>query len=160
MFINHQKCSECQLVTVINAAIHLGEPSVDPESDEYDRLIDLVGARYGSAIRIEKAIEYLRLDYTVIPKHLGSIKSELRKGHPVEVVVWHPRIGLHSCLIVGYKNGKAKVTNFKAANKNGWIRWKDMKWYVDRGTRSNIGPTNGYFRSFKLSHMRQAVLGE
>lgn len=52
-YINSQKYSECQLVTAINATIYLNETSILSHSIEYERLIDLVGARHGSAVNIE-----------------------------------------------------------------------------------------------------------
>jgi len=59
-YINRQKCSECQLVTALNAYTYLhGRPYCEQDSDEYERLVDMVGARHGSAIHIERAWKLL-----------------------------------------------------------------------------------------------------
>lgn len=140
---------ECQLITALNAAMYLDNIYIDPHTDEYERLVDLVGARHGSAFQIEKAIEYLGLDYDFIPKHFNSVKKELKNNRPVEIGVWCLGYGFHSCLIVDRKNDKVKIVNFTKKTNRGWIDWKELKPYIDRGTLPNVVPCEGRFRSFK-----------
>lgn len=148
-YLNSQKYSECQLVTIINAAIFLGESPIDPDSEEYERLVDVVKARIGAAITIDKAIEYLRLNYDYIPKNLRYLKKYLRNGYPVEIGVQHHKTGFHSCLVVDERNNYLKVANFRhVTSKHGWIHWNTLKKYVDRGTIVNVTPCKGRFRYF------------
>ncbi len=152
-YINKQKYMECQLVTILNAAIYLDDMYIDPTSDEYERLVDFVGARHGSAIQINKAVEYLGLDYDFIPKHFNSVKKSLKNKQPVEIGIWCLGYGYHSCLIVDRKGYKVKVVNFKREETNrGWIDWKELKPYIDRGTLPNVDPCKGRFRSFNMKH--------
>ncbi len=98
--LDSQKYSECQLVSAINAAVHLGEPPVDPSSEEYERLVDLVGARHGSAIHIRDAVRYLRLvRYEIKPITVNNIRAKTLSGHPVSVNIWHREVGFHSVLL-------------------------------------------------------------
>lgn len=140
---------ECQLITVLNAAMYLDETYINPDSDEYERLVDLVGARHGSAIQINKAIEYMGLEYDFIPKHFNSVKKSLKNNRPVEIGIWCLGYGYHSCLIVNRKADKVKVVNFTKKTNRGWIDWKELKPYIDKGTRLNIDPCCGKFKSFK-----------
>ena len=148
-YINKQKYAECQLITVLNAAMYLDDIYIDPESDEYERLVDLVGARHGSAIQINKAIDYLDLDYDFIPKHFNSVKKELKNNRPVEIGIWCLGYGFHSCLIINRKGSKVKIANFKKKTNRGWIDWKELKPYIDKGTIPNVTPCEGRFRSFR-----------
>ena len=99
-YINSQKYSECQLVTVINAAIHLGEEPVSPESEEYERLVDIGGARYGCAIRAEYVMDYLRVEAINTDPCWENLKRLLKKGYPVEYGISHPGVGFHSVLVI------------------------------------------------------------
>lgn len=102
-----QKYAECQLVAVINAAIYLGEPAVDPKSDEYERLVDLVGARHGSAISIRFAVHHLRLiQHEIEPLTEDAIRQHTGIGRPVQVGIQHPIVGFHAVLITD-DNGRS-----------------------------------------------------
>ena len=147
--INAQKYMECQLVTVINALTYLNNKHIDPESDEYERLVDLVGARYGSAIQIGKAMEYLGIGYDFIPKHFNSVKKSLRNNRPVGIGIWCLGYGFHSCIIIDVKGDRVKVPNFTKKTNRGWIAWGQIKPYIDKGMRPNIDPCKGKFMSFK-----------
>lgn len=134
-YINSQKYSECQLVAAINASIFLNELPVLQNSIEYERLVDLVCARIGAAISIRYAHEYLR----IICYELGVITLNLTKKYlddkkPIEVGVWHERVGFHSVLIIAYKkteNYSVQVLNFKqVTDSEGWIEWKIFKQYI------------------------------
>ena len=113
-FLDTQKYSECQLVSVINAAVYLGEPGVDPESQEYERLVDLVGARYGDATRLDQAVSYLRLvSHPIHPVSIENIKRELAMKRPVQVVIWHPIVFSHGVLLVDDNGRSVRVYNLR-----------------------------------------------
>lgn len=114
MLLNSQKYSECQLVAVINAASYLGEPLVVPASEEYERLVDLVGARHGSAISIRKAIEYLRLQqHEIEPITLENVQTRVMSGSPVSVGIQHPTAGFHAVLLTDGDSTRVKVWNLR-----------------------------------------------
>jgi len=120
---------------VINAAIHLGLPGVDPNSDEYERLVDYVSARHDGADYIDRAIDYLGLDCFY---HDGAdfryIKQYLDDGIPVAADVYIPSTDeYHSCLIVDYQrrpNGIfVKVPNIGPtySSPRMWMAWNKLR---------------------------------
>lgn len=112
--LDTQKYWECQLVSVINAAVYLGEPRVEPNSEEYERLVDLVGARHGSAIRICDAVRYLRLvEHKIHKVTKDKLRSETMNGRPVQVVIDHPTVGLHGVLITDDNGKSVRVWNLR-----------------------------------------------
>ena len=58
---NSQKYSDCQLISAINAHYYWYGKRIDQDSEEYESLVDLVSARHGGAISIEKAHKKLGL---------------------------------------------------------------------------------------------------
>lgn len=132
-YLNSQKYSECQLVTAINAAIYLCELPVAQDSIEYERLVDLVRARNGSAINIELAHNYLRIISTEITFTWNNIVKYLDKKYPVEISIWHRKIGFHSSLIIDYKakSRNVRMLNFKyETDKKCWMKWSSLRQYV------------------------------
>ena len=130
-YLNKQKYSECQLVTAINACYYLTGKTIEQDSDEYEELVDLVAARNGSAICIEKAYEKLGL------KVLGQYRSiysfeqiKTRKiPLPMEVGIWHKKTGFHSILIVDHclKTDCYRVANFRyQTSLEGWMFAEDL----------------------------------
>lgn len=110
--LNTQKYSECQLVAVINAATFLGEPRVEQNSEEYERLVDLVGARNGSALGIRSAVTYLRLiQNDITPVTLETVRMNILRGNPVQVAIHHPAVGFHSILLTRGNSSGAHVSN-------------------------------------------------
>ncbi len=98
--LDTQKYSECQLVALINAATYLGEPAVDPDSEEYERLVDLVRARCGSAINTSHAVDYLRLvEQKISPITLDNVRAKVMEGRPVAIVIWNLVVGFHAVLL-------------------------------------------------------------
>ena len=98
--LDTQKYSECQLVAIINAATYLGEPAVDPNSEEYERLVDLVRARCGSVINTSHAVDYLRLvEQKIAPITLNNVRAKVMEGRPVAVVIWNLVVGFHAVLL-------------------------------------------------------------
>ena len=142
-YLNKQKYQECLLVTRINAAVYL-YGNIKITNDEYERLVDLVGARYGTAISPEKAEHYFNLDsFQIFPK-VNEIKKCIKKGMPIEAHVYAPEYGYHSVLIVDIKKDKVKVTNFrKYTTKNMWIKWEDFIKYI------RLTPHCNYFLVFR-----------
>lgn len=112
--IDTQKYSECQLVAAINAATFLDQPPVDPESEEYERLVDLTASRTGGAIFIRKAIEYLRLIRKEIePVDMEPVKLRVMEGRPVQVSIQHPTAGMHAVLLTNGNHRGSRVWNVK-----------------------------------------------
>jgi len=132
-YLNSQKYSECQLVTAINAAIYLCELPITQNSIEYERLVDLVCARNGSAISIELAYSYLRIIPTEIIFEWNNMTKYLDKKYPIEVSLWHKKFGLHSSLIIDYKikPRNVRILNFTyETDKNCWMEWSCLRQYV------------------------------
>jgi hypothetical protein len=154
-FQNYQKYSECQLVATLNASYMLGRPFIDPDSNEYEMLVDLTCARYGSCVCIEKVYEYLSLKYIDVKQELNSITTSVNMNLPISVNVYQYKklYGLHNVIIVEMKynaekeNYDLKIPNYrKFTDKNMWINWNDLKKLLC--TLDNIGPSYGFFRMF------------
>jgi len=155
-YLNSQRYVECQLVTIINAAIHLGEDPVLPGSEEYERLVDLVMARDGGAIRPEYALDYLRLDVSSTDPRWASLKRNLREGTPVEYGLHHPRVGFHSVLVIDWLDNdselRVRVANLpQSTDENMWMDWGEFKsyWYC---------LSNWEARRFRLKKSREYEL--
>jgi len=150
-------------VTAINAAIYLGElnpPVVD--SPEYERLVDLVGARHGGAGGIDRAYKYLKIKKSILdfPKKKkltwDALKVFIDEGRPIDISVWHNKTGYHSCLVIDYRTVRTSlltkkvvtVLNFPSATKQAQILWKTL-WGLMRDTRP---PSIGYFYKDPLHH--------
>lgn len=126
-----QKYAECQLVAVINAAAYLGQPLVDPKSEEYERLVDYVGARHGSAISPRLAAAYLRLiPHDIEPLTLDNVRSHVMSGRPVHVGIQHPIVGHHAVLLTNGDGSGMRVWNMRrkgfAKDRLTWGRLKEM----------------------------------
>lgn len=151
LYLYGQNYMECQLVTAINAGIRLGERRIDPESAEYERLVDLVGARHGSAICVEKAIDYLRMDCIPIEPTKEALVKSLESGYPVEIGVWTEERGYHSICATEW-DGMAEVLVHNLSDKDKgygeWVEW----YYLDSITTKakNVGRLEGKFGQFKL----------
>lgn len=155
-FIDKQRYSECQLVTAINAAIYLGQSTVDPSSEEYERLVDLSLARCGPAICVERAYTYLRIEkkeFETFP-NFEQVAQFLHEGHPIEATIRYPGGGYHSVLIIGTdtkynprKKPKRKkyvqVLNFIHTDKEFKIEWHKFRRYWKKGFIDSAG--HGYF---------------
>jgi len=154
-YINTQKYSECQLVSAINAASHLGKSLIFPDSNEYQRLVDFLdGARDGGITNISVAYKYLGIGYTRIPFTLRAIKKSLDKGKPVEIEMSSEKTDwIHTALVVDYRGSKIKIPNGAYTSENGWVDWKKMYPRVRQAFKLskdggwNMGSSKG-FRSF------------
>jgi len=158
---------DCQLVTAVNARYHLTGEIVDPKSDEYQELVDLVCCRYGAAIDIRKAwkklgitedqrlqwYEIARQDVNpeVVKVFPDSYRYKLQKESFLEVSIWHKFFGFHSIAIVDYepRTDCVRLTNFKhVTSTDGWMFWEDLCPHL------KLNPSKSEpryeFRTFKL----------
>jgi len=134
-YLNRQKYSECQLVTAINCYTYLTGKIIKQDSKRYEKLVDLVAARYGSAISIEKA--YKRLGIEVIRWYYNEYELASKRNKfpflPLVAAVWYKRYGCHSVAIVDYepKTDCILVPNFKyVTSMDGWVFIEDFKPFV------------------------------
>ncbi|MGD2072523.1 MAG: hypothetical protein PVG65_03445 [Candidatus Thorarchaeota archaeon] len=154
VYQNDQKYTECQLISALNAAYCLGEQLVHPDSEEYERLIDLTGARYGNCTSVYKAYEYLRLNYINTKPEFESIEFATKMGLPIGVGVRMPdNKSLHSTVVIdmkyNYKVGdyQVRVPNLKRFTDRGmWIKYEEYKDMIH--VKENIHPERGFFRIF------------
>lgn len=162
-YLNRQKYSECQLITALNAHYYLtGKIYCKQDSPEYEDLVNLCRARHGAAIGIEKVHKKLGLKiigYSNFlsthwadewhrlatlkrwkkgeksPKKLKMPEKRTRKIRlPVEMNVWHKRMGFHSVLVVDHclKSDCFRITNFKQATSlHGWVFVEDLYQFTD-----------------------------
>jgi len=142
-YITTQKYSECQLVAAINAFYFHGGREVTEE--EYESLVDIVGARHGSAIDIGRAYRILGLKPFCIPPFYWILRLFLWLRFPVEVGMYHKRLGLHTILIAGGKGRKVLALNARLSPDE-WVKWRDLKGAIRKGNKRNIGPSHGWFR--------------
>lgn len=156
IYQNEQKYSECQLVTALNASYCLGESFISSNNEEYERLVDLTGGRYGSCIDVTKAYKYLRLEYIDVKPEWNSILFAMDKNLPISIGVYTKIHGLHNVVIVKMKHNNNKGWyDLKIPNLNGytskkmWIHWYDLKKIIK--VRENIGPNFEFFRIFYIS---------
>ena len=91
-----QDGSACALISLLNAAIYHDLPAPRPGTDEYEELIDLVGARHGGATQPKLALEPLGLTSSTIDLH----PYNLADGLPVDFSVHTSEWGFHSVLVV------------------------------------------------------------
>ena len=159
-YLNDQNYTECQLITAINAAICLCELPVLQGSIEYERLVDMICARCGGAISIEKAWEYLRLkpfNDTFSWKNLNSYLhgQRINTKNPVEFSLL--KKFRHSVLAIDCEKRKGQKyvrvlnpgfhTVGELPTKDGWLKWEPLVRYAKKW---NNGKMPKYFRVFKL----------
>jgi len=129
--------SECQLVAALNACYYLTGRYIDQNSDEYEELVDLCGAWYGSAISIGKV--WKKLGIKIKKTYLGLLDSEdnlIKKKKsllPLEMIVWHKIYGFHSVSAVDYepRTDSFRIPNFKyVTNIEGWIFYEDLFHFI------------------------------
>jgi len=128
-YLNTQLYSECQLVTLINAANHLGEKPIVQRSEEYERLVDLTLSRHGAALHPERAMDYLRIEAHNTDPSWKTLLKHIKNGNPVEYSVWHASCGFHSVLVVGASapfGAKVTVTNFDATDDKMRMDWVEF----------------------------------
>jgi len=142
-YINEQKYSECQVITAINAYYYLTGKTISQDSEEYEKLVDLVSARNGSAIGIEKVHKKLGLVTLKRVKWLHEFGPKLPL--PIEASVWHKKTGFHSVLMVDYckKTDCIRIANFsQATNMRGWMFGEDFYQFETFVTHGKDGSLN------------------
>jgi hypothetical protein len=135
-YINKNKYSECQLITALNAYYYLtGKQYCQQDSQEYEDLVDLVHARHGGAISIEKAWKKLGIEIVWEGISLWDFLDKDKTPSlqlPIEFNIWSKGYGFHSTLIVDYnrKCDALRITNFKKeTTSQGWIFREDVYKY-------------------------------
>jgi len=92
----------CALISLLNAGIYHGLSVPRPGTDEFDELMDLVGAVAGPAIRPELVLDRLGLTSSVVDLNPANLLA----GLPIELSVRTEEFGFHSTLIVGMEPKK------------------------------------------------------
>lgn len=128
-YIQKNKYSECQLITALNAYYYLTGKYIKQDSKRYETLVDLAGARHGSAICIEKVWDKLGVKVIKESNSILDFICDKKALFPIEYSIWHKRYGFHSTLIVDYepKSDAVRITNFdKVTTFDGWIFREDL----------------------------------
>jgi len=121
MKFRSQKYAACQLISAINARIFLGGKDISNELFEW--LVNLVCARYGGALGVEKAYPYLGLgchNGPTGPMDLNWIKKNL----PVELGIYSTKWGRHSILVHKVNGDILHVTNNWRHNSLHWSTYR------------------------------------
>lgn len=116
----------CSLLTALNALVFLGrQPPVEPGTDAFEEMIDLVGCRHGSATTIEKAWERFGLETQTGPHTLRWVYDQLSACRPVGISAFSDDFGLHSGLVVGASppDRTVKVVNWKKRESETVMSW-------------------------------------
>ncbi len=144
---NAKDCSDCQLVTVVNAHTYFTGNRIEQEDEFYQEMVDLVCARNGAAISIEKAHEALGI----------KIKKEYRWFHqweeagrlmPAELKIWHKKTGFHSTCLVDYesKSGAYRLMGFRHETTHDcWVFGENLYQWI-----KNCGQNTPEVRVFEL----------
>ena len=133
---NKQNYSDCQLIAMVNAYYYLTGKQIDINSKRYEKMVDLVGARHGAAINIKKAHKILGIEIawqglTLYPTDKNGEK--IKDALPYEALIWHPKYGRHSVLVVDKNEeiGVVRVANFShATNSQGWMFEEEFRTFV------------------------------
>lgn len=136
-YINRNLYSECQLIAALNAYYFLHKKLYCVQNTQtYEDFVDLVHARDGAAIAIDKAYRKLGLKKIGTLNFSWSVEdlfSQLKL--PVQMTVWHKRTGFHCGLIVGYsKRCRAfQIANFReVTTAEGWVFIEDLYQWTPR----------------------------
>lgn len=121
-YINRQKYSECQLVSLWNAVIYFGLENLVPKfnSRQYNNICKKALCIYGAVIRKDFEIKRLGLKPINGKYNLNWIKNNL----PVELSI-HCHRGYHSILIIDYIKNNLILTNY-AKNRLYNIKWLNL----------------------------------
>jgi hypothetical protein len=160
-FQNYQKYSECQLVAVLNASYVLGNRFINPDDEEYEKLVDKTCGRIGACIGIEEIYKYVGLRYIDVKQEWESIKFSMDMNLPISVSindVEHMGInsnkyGFHNNVIIDMrynkkrKNYDLQIPNLRYyTNDRMWINWDDYNKMIY--FKKHVGPPYGFFRIF------------
>ena len=133
-YINKNLYSECRVITALNAYHFLMKKPYCKQGDEtYMELVDLCGAYIGSAIGVEKVHQKLGIKKRQGFSSLLLLDLWPKVRLPLEMNVWHKKMGFHSTLIVDYsiKCRAIQVANFpQVTSHEGWMFVEDVYQYV------------------------------
>ena len=118
-YIDKQKYACCQLIAAFNALIFFREEAPDLDSEAFEILADIAKCKHGGALNIEEIHKILGLIHENGWWSLEWITNNL----PVEMSVWHDKVGYHSILIVAVKGDKLRIANF---TKKKWWKYGDL----------------------------------
>jgi hypothetical protein len=141
-YLNKQLYSECQLVTALNVFYYLTGKVIKQDSKEYEDLVDLVGARHGSAVHAGKIHEKLGLIVLKKAAWLWDLWGDKKLMLPIGATIWHKQTGFHSVAIVDQclKTDCIRVANFKeVTSTDGWMFREDFYQYETRITQGDSG---------------------
>jgi len=122
-FQNTQNYIECQLVSALNAYYYLTGEHIEIGSEGYEELVDLTNGRNMPCLCMSPLYERLGIK---IKKTFDSPEEFMNNlSFPTEKIV---QGALHSVLIVDWdpQNKRLRVTNFGAANSDGWVSEEDF----------------------------------
>lgn len=145
-YINIQKYQECQLVAALNIYYYFyGKHFCKPFGKVYENLVDLVRARYGGAISIEKAHKKMGLKIIKRTANPFYFIDNPRIKLPFTLTVNHPRYGNHEVAVVGYdkKSEALLVPNFKyETTYGGWIFLECLDKFIVKNYSEEYGSVN------------------
>jgi hypothetical protein len=134
-YINQNRYFECQVIAALNAYFFLNKKTFcSQQTQQYEDLVDLAAARDGASVFIEKVYRKIGIKRVGILKYIWEVEnifSALKL--PVAMSVWHKRLGLHRCLIVGQsKKCRAfRIANFSpVTTAEGWVFIEDLYQWV------------------------------
>ncbi len=100
----------CFIFALTNALRFLGKPSPEPETDEWERLVDIARCRNGSTIDQDGVAEALGLRLEKVPV------ADLADHLPYLLTVLNPErhgMTLHAVLVIGVEGDKFKMVNYR-----------------------------------------------
>ena len=104
---HHGYC--CQIVALLNAALHLGATRL-PQGEDWLRLLSVARCRYCPPDweRVQAAADWLGLILRDVPAEL----SEIRDSLPVMIMIPTRYVHPHAALIVGVEGEQVRLVNY------------------------------------------------
>ncbi len=129
-YINNQKFSSCQLVSLWNTALfHNLDPNAPPiNSKKYREICKKAGCLYGGVINMNFEIDRLGMKAVSGKYNLRWIKNNL----PVSLSIFCHR-GYHSVLVVDVYKNNLTLTNY-AKNRLHKLKWNALLNKVNKNT--------------------------
>ena len=136
---NKQRHSECQLVSLWNAARYFDIKTPEFGSRQYEDACEKACCITGACIDIREEEKRLRLQRVQGEQSLHWVRHNL----PVELGIHHPKKGFHSVLIVKVKQDRVLLANY-ARDRVFWLRWNTVNQMIP-------GPPNNKIWGYKQS---------
>ncbi len=108
-YLQQKDGSCCGLYALCNALRYFGRPSPSPDTREWERLVDRIGCRHGSAVRIDEVAAHLRLHRERIDGDVFDVPRRL----PTTLSVYRPDGCLHVVLVIGAKASRLRLVNYR-----------------------------------------------